>query len=554
LDGDIDMTIMSPSGTIVTLSTDNRRSPSQMKFHRHLSGGTTLRSKSQLSLLTLATAVMAPALSVRVAGAQTAPAAQAAGASASVGALALSSDASTSTEAPPSDSASGGYIERYPRQDNVVELGAFIGPLLVADENSFRGLVNAPGGGRTNGPFSTFEQPLLELGVRAAYFPLRFLGAEIEGFVAPGKTLQTGNSATILAGRVHLIAQSPMWSVTPFVVAGAGYWQVINDRSGDDTDPAFHFGGGAKFALSRHFGLRIDLRDSISNRKVNRDYPHNLEALAGAQFELGSKDAPLDSDGDSILDDKDSCPSQSGLPPSGCPSLDKDGDGILDADDRCADQAGQPPTGCPVIDADGDGVNDAQDQCANTAGLAPTGCPDADRDGVLDQDDQCPSAAGVAPDGCRADPDDDGVLGADDRCPDRPETMNGFEDADGCPDELPQAVQSFTGVMAGIEFDMGKQSIRSGSQELLDQAVKVLQQYPSLRIEIVGHTDDTGDHTYNVGLSERRAESVRKYLLGQGIEASRIEAKGAGPDQPLVPNSVAGGRQRNRRIELHLLQ
>lgn len=494
---------------------------------------------------------MAPALSMRDARAQSAVAARPAAASASVGAVALSGEASASTTR--SDSSGGGYIKRYPRQANVLELGGFVGPLFIADQNSFRGVVDTPGGGRTNGPISTFEQPSIELGLRAAYFPLSFLGAELEGVVAPGKTDQ-GNSATVLAGRAHLIAQSPMWSVTPFVVAGAGYWKVMNDRSGDDTDPAFHFGAGAKLALSRSFGLRVDVRDTITNRKVNGDYPHNLEALAGAQFEIGSQEAPLDSDGDSVFDDKDSCPSQSGLPPSGCPVLDKDGDGISDDQDQCAEQAGLPPSGCPVLDADGDGINDAQDQCVSSAGVAPSGCPDGDSDGVLDRDDKCPSTAGVVPDGCPADQDGDGVLGAADQCPDRAETKNGFEDADGCPDELPAAVQKFSGVIAGIEFELGKDAIRSSSESVLDQAIAVLQEYPSLRVEIVGHTDDTGDRAYNVGLSERRAESVRKYMLGKGIDASRIEAKGAGPDQPLVPNNQPGGRQKNRRIEFRVVE
>jgi len=520
---------------------------------RHLIGGTAVRSKSQLSVLALLTAVAAWSLSARVARARESAGAADAQAISSVGALAV--EAAASTESPPPDSsATGGYLTRYPRQAQVVELGAFVGPLFISNQNSLRGLVRAPGGGRTNGPFSTFDRPALELGVRAAYFPLRFLGAEIEGVVAPAKTTEGGNSATVLAGRVQLIAQSPMWSITPFIVAGAGYWQVINDRSGDDTDPAFHFGAGAKFALSRHFGLRVDLRDNITNRRVNGDTPHHVEALAGAQFELGSADSPLDSDGDSILDDQDSCPSQAGLPPTGCPIRDRDGDGVNDGEDRCIDQPGLPPTGCPVLDADGDGINDAQDQCVAVAGPAPSGCPDGDRDGVLDRDDRCPELVGVAPDGCPEDPDGDGVLGKADQCPDQPETKNGFEDADGCPDELPEAVQSFNGVIAGIEFETGKSSIRSGSQRQLDAAVKVLKQYPSLRVEIVGHSDDRGERRYNVGLSEKRAEAVRTYLLDQGIDATRIEAKGAGPDEPLVPNDTFEGRQKNRRIEFHILE
>jgi hypothetical protein len=105
------------------------------------------------------------------------------------------------------------------------------------------------------------------------------------------------------------------------------------------------------------------------------------------------------------------------------------------------------------------------------------------------------------PEGCLADSDGDGVLGADDRCPDRPETPNGFEDKDGCPDKLSAAVKSFMGVIAGIEFETNQRF----------EAVSVLTEYPCLRVEITGHTDDRGPHEHNLGLSLERAESVKRF-------------------------------------------
>jgi OOP family OmpA-OmpF porin len=334
-----------------------------------------------------------------------------------------------------------------------------------------------------------------------------------------------------------------------------GMWRVLNDVSGDDSDMAFHFGAGAKVNLTHNLAVRLDIRDSITNQRGDNRYPNNIEALAGANLVFGRvKDAPADSDRDGVIDEHDQCPLEAGTLPNGCPIRDSDSDGIMDPDDKCAMEAGVAPTGCPIRDADSDGVLDADDQCISEKGGAPTGCPDSDQDGFLDRADQCPDVAGVAPNGCLADADGDGILGADDKCPDQPETNNGFEDADGCPDELPTAVKEFMGVIAGIEFDNNQAVIRPSSSIVIDKAVAVLTEYPSVRVEITGHTDDRGTRDRNLELSRQRAEAVKQRLIEKGIDPSRIEAKGEGPDAPLTSNDTAAGRQKNRRIEFRVLQ
>src|SRR5690606_29928937 len=126
-----------------------------------------------------------------------------------------------------------------------------------------------------------------------------------------------------------------------------------------------------------------------------------------------------------------------------------------------------------------------QDQCPNEA---------EDMDGFQDEDG-CPDL----------DNDGDGVLDADDKCPTEMETKNGFQDDDGCPDQLPRRVQRFTGTIQGITFESDKAVIRAPSFRVLNEAVKVLNEYPALRIEITGHTDNTGDADHNRDLSARRA-------------------------------------------------
>jgi len=82
----------------------------------------------------------------------------------------------------------------------------------------------------------------------------------------------------------------------------------------------------------------------------------------------------------------------------------------------------------------------------------------------------------------------------------------------------------------------------------------VLKDFPSIRIEISGHTDSTGSREYNLDLSRRRAESVKRYLVTEGgVEESRVQTRGAGPDEPIDTNKTAAGRAKNRRIEFMIL-
>jgi outer membrane protein OmpA-like peptidoglycan-associated protein len=392
----------------------------------------------------------------------------------------------------------------------------------------------------------------LDLGLRAGFYPLSFLGAEGELGVIPTKTKESGDSATIWTYRLSAVAQYPAYRLVPFVLVGAG---GMNLRSGvtalgKDKDPEFHFGLGVKYAICQTLSARFDFRDNLMQKDrtlesaSNGSLVQNFELLLGLSFTLGrtgneAPPAPKDSDGDGFVDPQDACPAQPGVAPSGCPA----------------------PVAAPR-DTDQDGIPDPTDPCPTEAEdhLAPApndGCPnkDPDGDGILVPEDKCPTEAGVAPDGCPVhDKDQDGILDEVDKCPDEPETKNGFQDADGCPDELPKEVARFAGVIKGIEFDFAKATIRKESNKVLDDAIKVLKQYPELRIMVSGHTDNVGEPQKNVELSQERASSVKEYMVGKGIEAGRIETRGAGPNEPVADNSTDKGRQENRRIEFKLLQ
>lgn len=106
---------------------------------------------------------------------------------------------------------------------------------------------------------------------------------------------------------------------------------------------------------------------------------------------------------------------------------------------------------------------------------------------------------------------------------------------------------------SGITFAVDSDRIDPDFYRTLDQIATVLIQYPETRILIMGHTDSTGNDAHNQKLSERRAESVRKYFVSQGVASNRTIAKGYGKNQPIASNATAEGRQANRRVEVKIL-
>ncbi len=179
---------------------------------------------------------------------------------------------------------------------------------------------------------------------------------------------------------------------------------------------------------------------------------------------------------------------------------------------------------------------------------------DFDADGFADPFDRCPREAGIAPHGCPPpDSDHDGIRDPDDRCPATAETRNGFDDLDGCIDEIPAELTAITGALKNLEFDGSTAKLRAKSFKPLDRVAAVLARYPDVRVELAGHVDSRSATAMDGLLSERRAEAVRDYLAAHGVDPSRIETRGANANEPLASNKSASGRARNRRIELTLL-
>lgn len=277
-------------------------------------------------------------------------------------------------------------------------------------------------------------------------------------------------------------------------------------------------------------------------------------------------DGKGDSDQDGVINENDRCP---GTDPEldvdniGCPMiLDNDGDGVRDYHDTCDKTrpgARVDEHGCEIkVDSDLDGVPNNRDKCPNTPPgmlVDPEGCAvhsvkDSDGDGVIDSLDQCagtPRGTQVDAKGCTVrvtlDRDRDGVMDDRDACPN---TVPGRKvDSRGC---ALKAVATFTDVL----FATDSATLRPEATNDLNNAARIINSLGSVRIVVEGHTDATGSEAYNQQLSQRRADSVKRYLVQRGVSASRLATRGFGESRPQATNTTKEGRRQNRRVELRL--
>ena len=277
-----------------------------------------------------------------------------------------------------------------------------------------------------------------------------------------------------------------------FCLLGGGAPISLSSRSSiaksGDIVWAGHVGLGASFEPSRGLSFRVDARYQLVPARGDDAVAHEFG------FMVTIYRAKTHDKGPAALDEEDL---------AALAALeDPDGDGILGDADKCPDRA-----------EDVDGYEDAD------------GCPDIDNDfdGELDIADQCPMI---------------------------PETHNGFKDLDGCPDEVPEEVAAIEGPIAKIDFK-GNELTR-GSYRSLEKIAGTLQIYPSVRIEIAGHTDNSLEDEVAFETSIVRAEAVRQFLIDKGIKPHRITALGLGATEPIADNETKAGRKENNRVVIKL--
>ncbi len=295
------------------------------------------------------------------------------------------------------------------------------------------------------------------------------------------------------------------WAQLDYNADGAVSTEVLNGAE---------VGIGLKARLggdnANYRALRLDLRDVISNLTPvfpnDGDATHNFIATLGVQFAFGKS------------------------------SRDSDNDGIRYRDDACADTpagASIDATGCPT-DSDGDGVYDGLDKCDGT-----------------------PDGATVNAAGCPTDSDGDGVYDGLDQCADTAANLQ--VDQSGCPIAVTetevQLLDTGTITTNAVVFGLSSAEIDLDHSQVLAEIGETLSRWPELRLEIIGHTDNSGPAEFNRQLSLQRAQSVLDYFTAHfpELDTSNYRAVGLGEDQPIADNGTLEGRRANRRVEFKVL-
>ncbi len=357
-----------------------------------------------------------------------------------------------------------------------------------------------------------------------------------------GRSNTSSPRAGVADEAIWLTQANLVWNLSrswfqPFMAGGMGnQTSLIAGQAPVDNKFNYDVGGGFKMWMSDHVALRGDVHAFWTNADGAQtggsdDRYRDVVSTVGLTFGAGNTDGGPD---------------------------DADMDGVPDSIDRCSDTpygVSIDAFGCPV-DSDKDGVADYRDQCANTPAsvwVNEVGCPtDEDRDGVSDGLDRCmstPLGAMVDERGCPTDQDGDGVYDGLDSCNNTPRGAK--VDSRGC--EVVERVEPIARevVLNNVNFASNSADILPASYATLDQVAASLVDNPEIRVEIHGHADAMGESSYNLSLTQRRAESVRAYMIAAGVSPERMRARGFGESQPVASNDSSEGRAMNRRVEFH---
>ena len=431
-----------------------------------------------------------------------------------------------------------------------------------------------------------------------AFFPLKNVAVEGEGAYTRTHSNVTGNPVSNIPLRARLTYHIPIGGYSSSVRFGVGYVRNLYRKSVNFDDNGFTGIFGVRVGFTQSLGLRLDgTADYVRSPEAGRaDNYVNWGMQAGLSLLFrnsldGDKDgvankadrcpgtprgkavdasgcaaSQLDADRDRVNDELDRCPgTPAGEPvdPNGCSAGQKDADldAIVDTGDRCpgtpagerADAEGCSPS---QKDDDKDGVMNPADRCPGTRPgeqVDSTGCPpgprDSDGDGVADTTDQCantPAGEAVNPRGCPRDTDTDGISDARDHCPSTPAGQP--VDENGCPILFQKGAR--TVVLRGVTFQTGKATLTPSARAVLRDIATQLVENPEYRVQISGHTDNTGTRAANLRLSLARARTVETFLEANGVPLRQVSSKGFGPDVPIASNKTAAGRAKNRRVEL----
>ena len=393
------------------------------------------------------------------------------------------------------------------------QLGAFFGPRIFSGSSTLGYIDDAP------------AHPMLhnsiELGARVSrqfFYPWLYPELEL-GFAPTHTSPLMVNGANVDAVDVYWFEPRVQLRfelarkrrIEPFLLVGGGTPIAVSSarktiNSGIIGDG--YAGAGARMDTHKGFALRFDARlavlPGVDPATGDNKVAFEGDIAFGLELTVGGKRAPK---------------VEETTTPTAAPA-DKDGDGIPDSADQCPDRP-----------EDFDNFEDKD------------GCPDIDND-------------------------HDQVLDIADKCPSEPETMNGYEDDDGCPDSVPADVDGLRGTIEGLLYADGETAVHNSAKRSLDTIAKVMAAHPSVKIVVIGHTDDREAKAFatppapgqpapdleslNTDLARARSEAVRQALVAIGVPQGRMVVDGVGAEDPVADNNSAKGRLANRRVELKL--
>ncbi len=292
---------------------------------------------------------------------------------------------------------------------------------------------------------------------------------------------------------------STLYRIYPYLIAGAGFERVDNKTKTFSSLPFMQGGAGLKYNIKNSMAINLEMK-ALSVIGGDKDEKNEAILTAGLSIPFGKIKTPQ---------------------PKQKPIIDSDGDGVMDELDKCPDTPigiTVDGSGCPLPEPKVTVIEKKIEvpipmSLDNRECPVKTDKPDRDRDGVEDSIDQCPN------------------------------TLCDFNvDSKGCPIKA----------ILRIHFETDKADITPYSRPLVKKFADFLLKNKGSQVLITGHTDWRGSNYYNMVLSKKRAESVRKALIEYGVSPSRLETAGKGEEEPIATNKTEEGMAQNRRIEVTL--
>jgi outer membrane protein OmpA-like peptidoglycan-associated protein len=376
-------------------------------------------------------------------------------------------------------------------------------------------------------------------GLRLGIFPINQIELEIAGAYTPTRYAFREGRVDVANAAVELLGHIPMGEHAAMFLGPRFVYNKYFDRGnaipgisaeGNESGP----GGilGFRFGLGNRLSVRVDgtvdfmgvmgdpnfaLNSAPDSTDQHWGFQAGLSWLFGGNAGIGRVG---DADKDGVKDDIDQCPDSprgSAVNASGCPPVNQDSINAAQAAAEAAAAAKAREDSIAAAErARADSIAAAERARADSIAAAERAAAQAARDSAA-------MAAGISQSQIAALRDSLAKL-----------TANANANV----------------TLPGVNFATGTATLTQSSRFILDEVAATLADNPNIRVEVAGHTDNTGPRALNERLSQQRADAVKAYLVSKGIGTDRMTTKGYAWDRPVASNSTAAGRARNRRTEL----